>query len=190
MSNVTLRWANRDDCAHIAKLFQIAGGGTADYIWSLIGPPGRPLLEIGEERYARQNAAFSYENCVMAEIGGEVAGMMHVFEMLEPAETNGEDIDPVLRPYDELELPHTYYISGIAFYPEHRGKGIGSRLLDLAAEIARDRNLNGVSLIAFEQNKAAVRLYQRKGFQTTDRRTVVPHEMILYSGDALLMVKR
>lgn len=190
MTNVTLRWARREDSEHIARLFQISAGGVADYIWNLIDPSGRPLLEIGTERYARENAVFSYENCVMADIDGAVAGMMHVFQMRQPVEVDEEDIDPVLRPYDELELPNTFYISGIAFYPEHRGQGIGSRLLDLASEIARDRKLDGVSLIAFAQNEAAVRLYLRKGYEIVDSRPVVAHEMINYTGDAVLMVRR
>ncbi len=65
---------------------------------------------------------------------------------------------------------------------------VGSRLLNLVEEIARKRNLNGVSLIAFKQNKAAVRLYEKTGYKTIDRRAVVPHDYINYTGDTLLMV--
>ena len=40
----------------------------------------------------------------------------------------------------------------------------------------------------FEQNAVAKRLYERRGFREVDRRPVVPHELIHYMGDALLMV--
>ena len=45
-----------------------------------------------------------------------------------------------------------------------------------------------LSLIVFEQNAGAKRLYERHGFREVDRRPAVPHELIYYRGDALLMV--
>jgi ribosomal protein S18 acetylase RimI-like enzyme len=76
----------------------------------------------------------------------------------------------------------------MALIPEHRGQGLGSRLISLAKERARAEGLMGVSLIAFEENAGSVRLYRREGFREVDRRAVVPHELIRYGGDALLML--
>lgn len=45
-----------------------------------------------------------------------------------------------------------------------------------------------MSLIVFEQNTEAKRLYERHGFREVTRRPVVPHQLIRYTGDALLMV--
>jgi hypothetical protein len=57
----------------------------------------------------------------MSDVDGTVAGMIHVFEMAERKAKEDEEMDPILIPYDEFELPGIYYVSGIAFYPELRG---------------------------------------------------------------------
>ena len=150
--------------------------------------PGRSLIEIGAQRYAREDALFSYRPCLIAEIAGEIAGMVHCFEM---PESDAEETDPVLRPHAELEDAASLYISGIAVHPHHRNAGIGTRLLDAAHQRARDLGLPRISLICFEHNSGAMRLYQRHGYVETDRRALVPHPTLHYKdGDAVLLVRQ
>ena len=52
---------------------------------------------------------------------------------------------------------------------------------------ALDLGIETLSLIVSEQNVSALRWYERLGFREIDRRAVVPHPMIRYTGDALLM---
>ncbi len=59
----------------------------------------------------------------------------------------------------------------------------------LAEQHARERRLNKLSLIVFEQNDGAKRLYERLGYQVVAREPVVPHPLIHHTGNALLMVK-
>ena len=47
--------------------------------------------------------------------------------------------------------------------------------------------LSSLSLIVFAQNEGAVSLYRWLGYKIADRRAVVPHAFIPYTGDALLM---
>jgi len=104
----------------------------------------------------------------------------------EPEDTD-EAPDPILEPYANLEAPGSFYISGMAVLPEHRSNGLGKGLLEGAASRAQELKLSKLSLIAFEQNEGAVKLYKRTGFQIAGRAAVVPHEFIRYTGDALLM---
>jgi len=96
----------------------------------------------------------------------------------------------VLLPYMKLEQPNSYYISGMALFAAFRGRGIGTLLLELAERKTFDLGLSQLSLIVFEQNAGARRLYERYGFRETAREPVVPHPLIRHTGDALLMVKR
>ena len=188
------RPAVKADCPQIAELFAVASGGVSVYVWSLMADefPGLSPLEIGALRYARDDIPFSYRNCTVAAPGGRLAGMMVAF----PMEVRPETVDsapaaappPVLRPYAELEDQGSYYICGIALYPEYRALGFGSQFLDIAREQARTFGMERLSLIAFADNVGAVRLYQRHGFRITDRRPVVRHPLIRHTGDALLMV--
>lgn len=97
--------------------------------------------------------------------------------------------DPVLIPYSKLEDPGSYYICGMAVYPDYRGRGIGSKLLKLAENNARGHGLQKLSLIVFEQNVGAKRLYERSGYFEKAREAVVAHPLIHFEGDAVLMAK-
>jgi GNAT superfamily N-acetyltransferase len=185
MTKVTIRPARAEDSATIAQLFLISSDGLAEYIWSKVAESGESPLEAGTRRYAREGVAFSYQNCVLAEDDGTVIGMAHSFPMDADPEA-----EPVLRPYAELEDYGSLYLSGVALFAEHRGRGIGTRLMAAVDERARALSRPRVSLLCFERNEGAMRLYRRLGFKELARRPVVPHPLLHYSdGDAVLLAK-
>lgn len=187
MDQQQFRPARIEDCATIAALYSISSDGVADYIWTKIAEPGEDILSVGRRRYEREESAFSYRNCTVVEIEGEVMGMLVAFPMqVDPSE---EESDPVLAPYSKLEEDNSYYVCGMALFPDYRGRGIGTRLLALAEEHARDKGFKKVSLIVFEQNTGAKQLYDRTGYHEVRRESIYPHPLIHYTGDAILMVK-
>ena len=60
--------------------------------------PGLTLLEIGASRCAREEGAFSYRNCTVAQLGGEVIGMLHAYPV-QP-EQEGEAGEPLIRSWN------------------------------------------------------------------------------------------
>jgi ribosomal protein S18 acetylase RimI-like enzyme len=190
LDNVTFRPAEKDECRTIARLYSISSDGLSDYIWTTLARPGEDILDVGERRYSNEDLPFSYKSCVVAETEGEVVGMLVAFPMYLPDGPNASnEPDPVLVPYARLEKDNCYYIMGVAVFPEYRGRGIGTRFLEIAEEKALEHNLPQLSLIVFERNDGAKRLYERNGFYEVMREEVVPHELIHYRGYALLMVK-
>lgn len=187
--DLRLRPAVRGDSRRIAELFRIASSGVADYVWRQLDVDGdTDPLDIGQRRYEREDAAFSYQNCTVAVAGGEVVGMAHAFLMPMPGDPDRQ-VDPVLRPYDELEMPGSFYLSGLAVMASHRDRGIGSRLLAAVRARARFAGARHLSLICFEENEGALRLYRRLGFMQIDQRPVVPHPLIRHTGEALLLAR-
>jgi len=167
----------------------IASDGIAEYIWSRTKTPDLSLLEIGERRYARTGTAFSFENCLVAEKDGAVIGMVHSFPMCEPdGDGPREEADPVLAPYGELEDYGSLYISGVAIFHEYRNLGIGTMLVREARRRGRGLGLGRLSLICFEKNTKALRLYQRLGFRELRRRPVVPHPFLHYREGAAILL--
>ncbi len=81
------RRATSKDVRRIAELFRIASDGVAEYVWSTLAPeyPGLAPLEIGVQRYAREDNPFGFKNCVIAERGGDVLGMLVTFPIAQPA---------------------------------------------------------------------------------------------------------
>jgi ribosomal protein S18 acetylase RimI-like enzyme len=193
------RPATLDDCDTIARLFQIASDGVSDYIWGTLVSdyPGLTPLEIGAKRYANPESAFSYKNCVLAERNGETMGMMLTFPIppeipesatttTPEAEADAPDSPDVLAPYS-LEAPGSWYICALAVFPEFRRQGIGTQFLTIAHQQAAERGLAELSLLCFEQNTGALRLYRRHEFRVIARAPVVPHPLIHYTGNILLM---
>ncbi|MBE9114810.1 GNAT family N-acetyltransferase [Lusitaniella coriacea LEGE 07157] len=189
------RPAHIEDCRKIAELFTIASDGVSNYVWSTMSAdyPGLTLLEIGAQRYANPDGNFSYKNCVVAEKEGEVVGLLVTFPIpesegdsaTEEVEEASEEPD-VLAPYN-LEAPGTWYVCAIALFPEFCGQGLGTQFIDIALQQAKEQEFKEVSLLCFEQNTGAFKLYQRNNFKIIDRVKVVPHEFIHHTGDLLLM---
>ena len=192
MASVLARFraATTEDCYELASLFRIASSGVADYMWSTLAPkyPGLTPLEIGARRFAREEGNFSFRNCVVAEQDGVVIGMLFTFSIEEGHEADNEPTDPILKPYEELEVAGSFYICALALFPGFRGRGVGTKMLSIAREQARQRGFSTLSLLVFEQNEGALRLYERSGFEVSGRAPVVPHELIDHTGDVLLLV--
>lgn len=182
-----IRAAAKSECRSIAELYRISSDGVAEYIWTKLAEPGEEFLDVGQRRYEQEGSVFSYLNCSLVDREGQIAGMIIAFPMV--IDEDYVESDPVLLPYSKLEEPDSYYICGMAVFPEFRGKGIGTELLKYAERQAQQLGLKKLSLIVFEQNKGAKRLYERHGFQTVASESVVPHPLIHFDGRALLMVK-
>ena len=189
IDNVTFRPARKEECRVIAELFSVSSGGVADYIWSQLAEEGEDTLDVGKMRYENEDLAFSYKNTTIAQINNEIAGMLVAFPMYVDPNKDFSDSDPVLVPYEKLEEDNSYYIFGVALFEKFRGRGIGSKLMDIAEEQAKEGGFKKLSLIVFEQNEGAKKLYDRLGYVEVAREHVAPHPLIHYSGDALLMVK-
>lgn len=189
--NLTYRMARKAEADVVARLFLIASDGVAEYVWTQFADdyPGLSPIEIGERRFAREGVAFSYENAIVAECDGAVIGAAVSYAMEEDPDAEPMS-DPVLRPVAELEYYGSLYLAGLAMFEDWRGQGLGTELLHRAAARAREMGLPRLSLIVFERNEDAHRLYLREDFHETDRRPIVPHPLIHFAdGDAILMVK-
>ncbi|NIR29264.1 MAG: GNAT family N-acetyltransferase [Gammaproteobacteria bacterium] len=185
------RAARRGDAPELAELFAVCSGGVAQYVWESMRAsfPGLTPLEIGARRYARDDIDFSYRNCVVAERDGRLAGLLLTFAVRERESdaSASADIPEILRPYAALERPGTWYIGGLAARPQYAALGLGRRFLELAATQAQARGYAELSALVFEQNRKVLRLCRRGGFAVVGRRPVVPHPLIHYTGDVVLL---
>ena len=87
-----------------------------------------------------------------------------------------KNIEPdFLLEFKRKKAPETWYIAGLAVFPEFRCLGIGTQLLSTARLKAQEQGFPELSLLAFEQNERAVKLYKRNGFEVIYCMSVVPH---------------
>ena len=102
----------------------------------------------------------------MVDDGGRaIAGLTGYVIGPEP-EKIADDFPALFRSLQELEnrALNSWYVNVLATYPEYRGKGMESRLLDLAEDIARSEGLERMSIIVAGNNTGARRFYERKGY--------------------------
>lgn len=185
---IEFRAAKREDCRQIAELYRLSSDGVADYLWTKLAMPGEGILDVGERCYERKDSVYSYKNCSIVEVGGDVAGMMVAFPIAS-GDAGEVDNDPVLGPYRRLQEDNSYYICGVALFPEYQGKGLGHQFMALAKQQAMLRQLNKLSLVVFENNTNAMHIYKDLGYKEIKREKIVEHPMINHTGYAILMVK-
>lgn len=189
------RPATAGDSRFIAEMIDFSSDGVALIEWTQAAQTAgdRMALDIGAEVYASAEGDYSYRNCRVAEVVERRAGLLLSFPMpardpvnvMSPPPFDGTD---VFAPYKYLEAPDTWYVCGVALLPEYRGRGIGTKLMQIARQQAREHGYDRLSLVVFEQNTAALGLYRRLGYETIKRAPIIPHPLIRASGDALLMV--
>jgi ribosomal protein S18 acetylase RimI-like enzyme len=191
--NPGLRDARVSDARRIAELIDLAGEGIPLWLWAQDASGDQTPLDFGALRAAREGVNFSFRNAVVAEIGEQVVGMMLGYRL--PDSTGSGDLwelPSIVRPMVELELmvPGSFYINALAVLPDFQGSGIGSRLLEIANERGRAAGCKLLSLIVFEENRDAVRLYLQRGYTTAARRPAVSHPCCPLSGEILLMTRQ
>jgi ribosomal protein S18 acetylase RimI-like enzyme len=191
-SSIRLRPATRADAPALAELVNLAGEGLPLYLWTSMAAPGQDASEVGRSRALREEGGFSYRNSVIAELDGETAGCLIGYALAkERVQTDLTSVPPMFVPLQELEdlAPDTWYVNVVATYAKFRGRGVGSRLLELAEQAAREADRSGVSLIVADANVGARRLYARTGYREIARRPIVKERWQTAAQAWVLMLK-
>ena len=189
-----IRAAQVSDIPHLAYVCMQATGGIFEALYEG-SIPNRETHLIIEHMFSRLDSTSSFRNCRMLEANSKVVGALHGFAADRSAQDPG---DPLVRrdrlhvvaPFIELSTPPgSYYISSVGLYPDERGHGFGRALMQDAEATAESLALNSMSLHVFEQNRPAVTLYHSMGYEAIGRSPVIPHPLIRYEGELLLMAK-
>jgi ribosomal protein S18 acetylase RimI-like enzyme len=165
-----IRQADIGDALHVAAIIDIAGHGIDLDRWmqardsdhSVLAAARRLVLEDLELPY-------HYTRAHMLELDGRVAGGMVGGLIAE--ESRAQELLPrYIEPLVTLENRVSGYwnVLAIAIYPEFRGQGLASQLLDHAVQLATQSRARGLSIVVENTNTAAVALYTKKGFEKAE----------------------
>ena len=187
------RQATIDDTHHLARFVIMADGGCDEALYDGLFPD-QSIESVLEPNYSQSGATDFYENHWIAEQDGRIAGGLHAFPFDNFA--NDPPPDPrvpkeryaILRPFDNLPAPGTYFVNALSTYPEFCRRGIGSSLLSLACEHGKEKGFSEISLYVYGGNAGAVALYEKSGFKVVGREPVVEHPLVRYTGEAFLMI--
>jgi len=182
------RAATAEDAAELAELINFASDGLSMHVWKGLAAEGEDPWAVGHRRMAAKAAEGTI---IVVDYGnGAVAGLIGYATGSDP-EPIGEDVPGVFRPLIELEnaAPDSWYVNAIACFPEVRGIGVGTSLLNLAEDFARSAGLRRMSVIVANGNAGARRLYERKGYREAARRPCVPGGWETSATEWVLLIK-
>jgi ribosomal protein S18 acetylase RimI-like enzyme len=191
---IATRPARKSDASEIALLVNIAvhGGIAQGWAHDEEAEGTYEPLEVGRLEMMRDDTEFGWKSATMAEVDGEVVGMLLGYRKPDKFEPVPESVAGFIRPIEELEAESNgrWFISMLGVHKHWRGKGVGTALLAVADEKRTKTAASGVALIVEDVNEGARRLYARHGFAVTGRRPMVAYPGGQRPGrDWLLMVK-
>jgi len=162
----------------MVALIDCAGYGMPLWVWTEMRKDEPSALEVGRQRAMREEGGFSYRNAFIIEDSDGVQGMLVGYRLDDPYDASDlATIPEVFRPLVELEAeaPGSWYVNVLAVHGEHRGRGLGGRLLALADDRGRASGAPNMSVIFESGNEGAQRLYRRHGYAERARRRYVPY---------------
>ena len=187
-----IRHAGPSDARDLAKLIDIAGEGIPYWLWTRACVEGQHPLEIGMERARRTYGGFSFRNALIAELSSQPMGMVLSYAITEAPPEDPDDLPAPIAPFVALEKLSigTWFINALAVFDGGQNRGIGTRLIAAAEDLARANGFDEMSIQVYSQNTGAVRLYERNGYVAVAREPVRQHPCPpFYTDDVLLMKK-
>ncbi|MGG1516863.1 GNAT family N-acetyltransferase [Paenibacillus oryzisoli] len=109
----------------------------------------------------------------LARAVGEGLSLEHSLAMYDE---QGEPVGLVMNGFRTLAGRKIAWNGGTGIAPAFRGKGFGQQLMERNLELYREHGVDAAMLEALIQNNAAIRLYQKVGYEITERLVGLQHD--------------
>lgn len=164
LESIKFRPAIKKDAKVVAELIHIAIDDIAE---QLTGEAMEDKIrETLAQLFLEENNRLSYQNLLVAEILGEVAGIVLTYPGEESIRLD-EPIVKLLRDKKKMALldkeadEGDYYFDTLCVHAKFRGLGIGTALIKEAEKLALQKGFHRVSLNVARDNPSAQRLYEQ-----------------------------
>ena len=186
------RSGEKKDCAKLAELIDIASGGVVEYLFHDL-VPGMTAVQIVGNSLEKDNYPHSYKSAIVATTKSDVVGMALSYPSSYHKITDemigffpNERLDH-LRDFYLSNVPDSWFLNALGVDETFRRKGIGTRLIELTKEKAKDNGYGILSLIAFADNVPALALYEVRGFRVVQEIKLEGNELIPHHDGCLLL---
>lgn len=182
--NLVIRQARADDVEAAVPLIHSSGPETFNYVFDV---PGRgTALDFLSSAFVEAVGPFSFSLHTAVELDGRIVGVGAGYDGHQTVPhtpiairqilgfygiwrslgviRRGLAVERIVRP------PHgdLFYIGHLGIVRQHRGRGIGSILVDHLLAEATERGRQTAALDVSVENPNAQRLYERMGFEITE----------------------
>ena len=177
-----IREPNESEIDKCVELIYTAGPYMFNYFLASEPPKVYDLIKVF---YTKPDVLFSHTNVLVKIENGEVCGLLlslptkDMEQMAKNMMKYGKELlsktgffgaikmvfRSGLQRYLDVNGTDEYYVSNLAVFEKHRGKGIGTELLKKAEELAKENGYKKLSLVVEHYNKNAKRVYEKFGFK-------------------------
>ena len=177
--DVIIRQARKEEASQIAELFMLAW--PVDEILESNGLTYEQLHISITLIAANEETIYSYENTIVAEINGKVAGAMCAYDGADYRRLKQPIVDALGPGCMFAKLKETeageFYLDSVGVLPEYRGRGIASRIIEAQCKRAASLGHKVAGLIVDVDKPQAEALYARLGFTYLDDKDFFGHTM-------------
>jgi ribosomal protein S18 acetylase RimI-like enzyme len=186
------RPAEKEDCAKLAELINIASGGIMEYLFHDL-VTGTTPVQVVARNLESENSPYSYRSAIVAAEESDVMGMALSFPSSYHKITNTmrnyfpADRMEHLRHFYTSRVEDSWLLDALCVIESHRRRGVGEKLISLTKEKAVENGCRTLSLITFADNDLAIPFYKRTGFEIVEKVELRGNEFIKHEGGCLLM---
>jgi ribosomal protein S18 acetylase RimI-like enzyme len=180
-SFINLRIAQPEDASKIAPLMIEAGNGFYEFLFEGFGPKSA-LVQIIEQMVSADKGPYGFQHYLIAERDGQFAGFANSFPAKsvrdqDPGAIPQERWDHI-APITEVMDWESFFFNSIGVLLDERRHGVGQALLESVLVRAKQLGFQSVTLLVWEGNDIARRLYERHGFAVVRTAILAPHPML------------
>ena len=171
--------AQHQDCIQIANWINEIGHGHIEYLLDGLVPGRSSMQQLAV--VLQQDDHYSYKNVELAKDGDQIIGLMFSYNAVANAITPemqrilSQDRIQWMRYFSGNQINNSWYINTLGVTEEYRRQGIAKRLLDNASQRALKNGLQCLCLHVYENNAAAINLYESYGFAKEKRMALEGH---------------
>ncbi len=191
--DILYRRGKIEDCFKIAQGIDRASGGIVEFLFHGL-LDGSTAAETMAD-FLREGVGYeTYENAIVAECQGKIVGIVYSY----PSKYHGiteetrkffpkEKLD-FLTDFFNSRVENSLFLDSIYVDEQFRGHGVGSKLIALTKEKAKESGYQQLSLMVMNENITARRAYERNNFKIVKHVDVKEHPLIPNKGGIYLLV--